>query len=83
MSNAPQPNACVFKKFPSKEATLLKPHPDTTEEQWKEFCDLFTSETFMVRDYKNSLLKYYIRLIFNYLKYRKNEASKIRRIDQS
>ncbi|KAB1203384.1 hypothetical protein CJ030_MR8G004876 [Morella rubra] len=36
-----------FKKFPSKEAALLKPHPDTTEEQWKELCDLFTSEAFM------------------------------------
>ncbi|KAB1199067.1 hypothetical protein CJ030_MR0G027761 [Morella rubra] len=36
-----------FKKFPSKEAALLKPHPDTTEEQWKELCDMFTSETFM------------------------------------
>ncbi|KAB1224619.1 hypothetical protein CJ030_MR2G009972 [Morella rubra] len=34
-------------KFPSKEAALLKPHPDTTEEQWKELCDLFTSEAFM------------------------------------
>ena len=72
-----------FKKFPSKEAALLKPHPDTTEEQWKELCDLFTSEAFMVRDYKNLLLKYYILFIFNYLKYRRNEASKIRRIDQS
>ncbi|KAB1227459.1 hypothetical protein CJ030_MR1G023805 [Morella rubra] len=38
-----------FKKFPSKEAALLKPHPDTTEEQWKELCDLFTSEAFMER----------------------------------
>ncbi|KAB1219956.1 hypothetical protein CJ030_MR3G022810 [Morella rubra] len=36
-----------FKKFPSEEAALLKPHPDTTEEQWKELCDLFTSEAFM------------------------------------
>ncbi|KAB1219359.1 hypothetical protein CJ030_MR3G001158 [Morella rubra] len=36
-----------FKKFPSKEAALLKPHLDTTEEQWKELCDLFTSEAFM------------------------------------
>ncbi|KAB1207157.1 hypothetical protein CJ030_MR7G011478 [Morella rubra] len=36
-----------FKKFSSKEAALLKRHPDTTEEQWKELCDLFTSETFM------------------------------------
>jgi hypothetical protein len=39
-----------FKKFPSKEVALLKPHPDTTEEQWKELCDLFTSEPFLVRD---------------------------------
>ncbi|KAB1213525.1 hypothetical protein CJ030_MR5G003405 [Morella rubra] len=31
-------------KFPSKEAALLKPHPDTTEEQ---LCDLFTNEAFM------------------------------------
>ncbi|KAB1203469.1 hypothetical protein CJ030_MR8G006647 [Morella rubra] len=38
-----------FNKFPSKEAALLKPHPDTTEEQWKELCDLFTSEAFMER----------------------------------
>ncbi|KAB1223700.1 hypothetical protein CJ030_MR2G011687 [Morella rubra] len=52
-SNAPQPNACVFKKFPSKEAALLKPHPDTTEEQWKELCDLFTSEAFMKRSEQN------------------------------
>ncbi|KAB1211913.1 hypothetical protein CJ030_MR5G000974 [Morella rubra] len=36
-----------FKKFPSKEAALLKPHPDTTEEQWKELCNLFTSKAFM------------------------------------
>ncbi|KAB1222935.1 hypothetical protein CJ030_MR2G019454 [Morella rubra] len=42
-----------FKKFPSKEAALLKPHPDTTEEQWKELCDLFTSETFMKRSEQN------------------------------
>ncbi|KAB1215866.1 hypothetical protein CJ030_MR4G010977 [Morella rubra] len=41
-----------FKKFPSKEA-LLKPHPDTTEEQWKELCDLFTSEAFMKRSEQN------------------------------
>ena len=72
-----------FKKFLSKEAALLKSHPDTIEEQWKELCDLFTNEAFMVRDYKNPLLKYYIILIFNYLKYHRNEASKIRRIDQS
>ncbi|KAB1216228.1 hypothetical protein CJ030_MR4G023931 [Morella rubra] len=37
-----------FKKFQSKEA-LLKPHPDNMEEQWKELCDLFTSEAFMER----------------------------------
>ncbi|KAB1219445.1 hypothetical protein CJ030_MR3G001072 [Morella rubra] len=42
-----------FKKFPSKEAALLKPHPDTTEEQWKELCDLFTSEAFMKRSEQN------------------------------
>ncbi|KAB1203983.1 hypothetical protein CJ030_MR8G002122 [Morella rubra] len=42
-----------FKKFPSKEATLLKPHPDTTKEQWKELCDLFTSEAFMKRSEQN------------------------------
>ncbi|KAB1203114.1 hypothetical protein CJ030_MR8G008946 [Morella rubra] len=36
-----------FKKFPSKEAALLKPHPDTTEEQRKKLCDLFASKTFM------------------------------------
>ncbi|KAB1223320.1 hypothetical protein CJ030_MR2G001432 [Morella rubra] len=52
-SNAPQPNACVFQKVPSKEAALLKPHPDTTEEQWKELCDLFTSEAFMKRSEQN------------------------------
>ncbi|KAB1206364.1 hypothetical protein CJ030_MR7G018905 [Morella rubra] len=46
-SNAPQRMHAYFKKFPSKEAALLKPHPDTTEEQWKELCDLFTSEAFM------------------------------------
>ncbi|KAB1209751.1 hypothetical protein CJ030_MR6G001830 [Morella rubra] len=33
-----------LKKFPSKETALLKP---ATEEQWKELCDLFTSEAFM------------------------------------
>ncbi|KAB1219798.1 hypothetical protein CJ030_MR3G009440 [Morella rubra] len=38
-----------FKKFPSKEAVLLKPHPNITEAQWKELYNLFTSETFMVR----------------------------------
>ncbi|KAB1226214.1 hypothetical protein CJ030_MR1G023587 [Morella rubra] len=38
-----------FKKFLSKEVALLKPHPDTTEEQWKELCDLFTSKAFMER----------------------------------
>ncbi|KAB1205571.1 hypothetical protein CJ030_MR7G027509 [Morella rubra] len=27
-----------FKKFPSKKAALLKPHPDTTEEQWKSYA---------------------------------------------
>ncbi|KAB1212436.1 hypothetical protein CJ030_MR5G023978 [Morella rubra] len=32
---------------------LLKPHPDTTEEQWKELCDLFTSEAFMKRSEQN------------------------------
>ncbi|KAB1212947.1 hypothetical protein CJ030_MR5G001869 [Morella rubra] len=37
----------------SKEAALLKPHPDTTEEQWKELCDLFTSEAFMKRSEQN------------------------------
>ncbi|KAB1206377.1 hypothetical protein CJ030_MR7G018892 [Morella rubra] len=37
-----------FKKFQSKEATLLKPQPDTTQEQWKEFCNLFTAEAFLV-----------------------------------
>ncbi|KAB1209582.1 hypothetical protein CJ030_MR6G020532 [Morella rubra] len=42
-----------FKKFPSKEAVLLKPHPDTTEEQWKELCDLFTSEAFMKQSEQN------------------------------
>ncbi|KAB1224441.1 hypothetical protein CJ030_MR2G016330 [Morella rubra] len=42
-----------FKKFLSKEAALLKPHPDTTEEQWKELCDLFTSEAFMKRSEQN------------------------------
>ncbi|KAB1213479.1 hypothetical protein CJ030_MR5G003451 [Morella rubra] len=42
-----------FKKFPSKEAALVKPHPDTTEKQWKELCDLFTSETFMKRSEQN------------------------------
>ncbi|KAB1200208.1 putative disease resistance RPP13-like protein 1 [Morella rubra] len=42
-----------FKKFPSKEAALLKPHPDTTEEQWKELCDLFTNEAFMKRSEQN------------------------------
>ncbi|KAB1219286.1 Metalloendoproteinase 1 [Morella rubra] len=42
-----------FKKFPSKEVTLLKPHPDTTEEQWKELCDLFTSKAFMKRSEQN------------------------------
>ncbi|KAB1220016.1 hypothetical protein CJ030_MR3G018314 [Morella rubra] len=42
-----------FKKFPSKEAALLKPHPDTTEEQWKELCDLFTSEAFMKQSEQN------------------------------
>ncbi|KAB1211910.1 hypothetical protein CJ030_MR5G000971 [Morella rubra] len=42
-----------FKKFPSKEAALLKPHLDTTEEQWKELCDLFTSEAFMKRSEQN------------------------------
>ncbi|KAB1199855.1 hypothetical protein CJ030_MR0G012608 [Morella rubra] len=42
-----------FKKFPSKEAALLKPHPDTTEEQWKKLCDLFTSEAFMKRSEQN------------------------------
>ncbi|KAB1205333.1 hypothetical protein CJ030_MR7G012031 [Morella rubra] len=42
-----------FKKFPSKEAALLKPHPDTTEEQWKELCDMFTSEAFMKRSEQN------------------------------
>ncbi|KAB1212923.1 hypothetical protein CJ030_MR5G010223 [Morella rubra] len=36
-----------FKKFPSKEAALVKPHLDTMEEQWKELCDLFTNEAFM------------------------------------
>ncbi|KAB1206475.1 hypothetical protein CJ030_MR7G000069 [Morella rubra] len=36
-----------FKKFPTKETALLKLHPDTTEEQWKELCDLFTSKAFM------------------------------------
>ncbi|KAB1206405.1 hypothetical protein CJ030_MR7G027605 [Morella rubra] len=52
-SNAPQPMHAYFKKFPSKEAALLKPHPDTTEEQWKELCDLFTSEAFMKRSEQN------------------------------
>ncbi|KAB1206919.1 hypothetical protein CJ030_MR7G008165 [Morella rubra] len=42
-----------FKKFPSKEAALLKPHPDTTEEQWKELCDLFTNEAFMKQSEQN------------------------------
>ncbi|KAB1226340.1 hypothetical protein CJ030_MR1G002810 [Morella rubra] len=42
-----------FKKFPSKEAALLKPHPDTTKEQWKELCDLFTSEAFMKQSEQN------------------------------
>ncbi|KAB1216204.1 hypothetical protein CJ030_MR4G029063 [Morella rubra] len=42
-----------FKKFPSKEAALLKPYPDTTEEQWKELCDLFTSEAFMKQSEQN------------------------------
>ncbi|KAB1212556.1 hypothetical protein CJ030_MR5G006250 [Morella rubra] len=36
-----------FKKLPSKVAALLKPHPDTTEEQGTELCDLFTNEAFM------------------------------------
>ncbi|KAB1228110.1 hypothetical protein CJ030_MR4G013712 [Morella rubra] len=40
-------------KFLSKEAALLKPHPDTTKEQWKELCDLFTSEAFMKRSEQN------------------------------
>ncbi|KAB1220310.1 hypothetical protein CJ030_MR3G019056 [Morella rubra] len=31
----------------TKEAMLLKPHPDTTEELSKELCNLFTNETFM------------------------------------
>ncbi|KAB1203352.1 hypothetical protein CJ030_MR8G016497 [Morella rubra] len=43
----------ISKSFPSKEAALLKPHPDTTEEQWKELCDLFTCETFMKRSEEN------------------------------
>ncbi|KAB1201583.1 hypothetical protein CJ030_MR0G002900 [Morella rubra] len=38
-----------FKKFPRKEAALLKPHPDTTEKQWKELRDMFTSEIFIER----------------------------------
>ncbi|KAB1222919.1 hypothetical protein CJ030_MR2G013591 [Morella rubra] len=29
------------------------PHPDTMEEQWKELCDLFTSEAFMKRSEQN------------------------------
>ncbi|KAB1225072.1 hypothetical protein CJ030_MR1G005399 [Morella rubra] len=48
-----------FKKFPSKEAALLKPHPDTTEEQWKELCDLFTSEAFMERHHSVTLIPEY------------------------
>ncbi|KAB1220930.1 hypothetical protein CJ030_MR3G025379 [Morella rubra] len=52
-SNAPNRMHAYFKKFPSKEAALLKPHPDTTEEQWKELCDLFTSEPFMKRSEQN------------------------------
>ncbi|KAB1213361.1 hypothetical protein CJ030_MR5G003569 [Morella rubra] len=42
-----------FKKFPSKEAALLKPHPDTMEKQWKELCDLYTSKAFMKRREQN------------------------------
>ncbi|KAB1199044.1 hypothetical protein CJ030_MR0G028252 [Morella rubra] len=42
-----------FKKFPSKEAALLKPHPDTTEEQWKELCDLFTAKHLCKQNKKN------------------------------
>ncbi|KAB1202944.1 hypothetical protein CJ030_MR8G002061 [Morella rubra] len=52
-SNAPLPDACVFQEVLSKETVLLKPHPDTTEEQWKELCDLFTSEAFMKRSEQN------------------------------
>ncbi|KAB1213072.1 hypothetical protein CJ030_MR5G019243 [Morella rubra] len=47
------PDWFLGRKFPSKEAALLKPHPDTTEEQWKELCDLFTSEAFMKRSEQN------------------------------
>ncbi|KAB1219930.1 hypothetical protein CJ030_MR3G009572 [Morella rubra] len=44
-----------FKKFPSKEAALLKPHPDSTEEQWKELCDLFTSKAFIKNEESSNI----------------------------
>ncbi|KAB1206380.1 hypothetical protein CJ030_MR7G018889 [Morella rubra] len=52
-SNSTEDEASSNNKFSSKEAALLKPHPDTTEEQWKELCDLFTSEAFMKRSEQN------------------------------
>ncbi|KAB1212346.1 hypothetical protein CJ030_MR5G025114 [Morella rubra] len=54
----------VRTKFPSKETVLLKPHPNTTEEQWKELCDLFTSEAFMKRSEQNK--KNRLKLTVNY-----------------
>ncbi|KAB1213292.1 hypothetical protein CJ030_MR5G003638 [Morella rubra] len=43
------------KKFSSKKATLLKPHPDTTREQWTELCNLFTKEAFLKRSKQNKI----------------------------
>ncbi|KAB1206330.1 hypothetical protein CJ030_MR7G011823 [Morella rubra] len=42
-----------FKKFPSKEAALLKPHPNIEEEQWKELCNLFRVKHLCKQNKKN------------------------------